>query len=262
MARRLRCGKVLQHGWMSVRHALRRLSRPHRATGRHGLAAARAGPRRHARRAGAGPGAAAAVALDAVPASRPRARARAGRASTARRLPAAGARPAAPDVGRRHRGVARPAACRRTGDADQHDPHDRRKAGRQRAAGVRHRRAGDLRRGGRGHPRGAKHRLSRRRGRGGEAGAGRTAAAGGRADPHAAARPGAAVPLLGADRQRPSYPLRSRLRHPGRGLSGAGRARAVAGDAAGGARRSRRPAVRRRAASPIARGGRRSTIAS
>ena len=71
-----------------------------------------------------------------------------------------------------------------------------------------------------GDPRAAGHRLSRclRRVAGGTC-QGAAAAAGRKSSrkPHGRSR--AAVPLFGADLQRPSYPLRPRLRHQGRGLS-------------------------------------------
>ena len=50
--------------------------------------------------------------------------------------------------------------------------------------------------------------------------------------PRRSARPCAAVPLLGPDRERPSHPLRPRLRDPGGGLSRAGRPRSLTGDLA------------------------------
>ena len=73
------------------------------------------------------------------------------------------------------------------------------------------------------------------------------------------ARRRAAVPLLGADVQRPPHPLRPQVRHRGRGLSRADRARAADRDAAdgpGAAQPARRPTSRRSASRPC---GRRST---
>ena len=137
----------------------------------------------------------------------------------ARRLPAAGGAAAA-HVGRRPARV----PARRCGSASGHTRlAHRRGGGEGRASGalvfvtVRHEIA--LRRRGLAIERGAGHRLPRcaeRRARAAAAAAG--------ADRELSARAivpdGAAVPLLGADLQRPPHPLRPPLRHRGGGLPG------------------------------------------
>ena len=95
---------------------------------------------------------------------------------------------------------------------------------RQRPAGVRHGAPRDRpRRRSRCHHRRARHRLSRPAGAGGKAD--RSMTEPGRMAAHAGARRGAAVPLFGADLQRPPHPLRPRLCDEGGRLSRPGRAR-------------------------------------
>ncbi|MEI9984914.1 MAG: hypothetical protein WDN69_17950 [Aliidongia sp.] len=106
-----------------------------------------------------------------------------------------------------------------------------RKTGKQGKLVLRHGRPRDCRRDRRRSERGAHHRLSLGRrarcdGRGPASAGGPRLAAARDAGSHSA------VPLLGADLQRPPHPLRPGLLHRGGRLSGAGRARAAAGDAA------------------------------
>ena len=156
-------------------------------------------------------------------------------------------RAAAPHVGGRAALVPAAAARRRRDDADVADREHRQQAGALRAARLRHRRARD-RDGGRRRPaRGARHRLPR------HAGAGRDRDPRGRADRRdvrAQDRPRrrAALPLFGADLQRPSHPLRPALRHRGRGLSGPDRARPADRHAA---RRPAAPRASRRGRAPL-----------
>ena len=110
----------------------------------------------------------------------------------------------------------------RVGDAIRRTSTDRRRqpeGGPHRPARLRPRAPRDRDRRGRGAGRGARHRLPRpARGRRGGAGAA-AGPHGRRLAPRHPPRRRAAVPLLGADLQRPPHPLRPALRHRGRGLS-------------------------------------------
>ena len=198
-----------------------------------GLAAADHRHGGHAR--GAAPGiAAAALALDVVSGLGAAGRTRAGWPPAPGRVPAAGTRPAAPDVGGWAHPATRAAARGGAGHAHQHDFSREGEAGRQRAARVRDGPARDRRPVRPGDHGGAGHRLSRHGGGGGEGGDARLRpACAGRGDqPGSPARPGAAVPLLRADRKRAPDSLRHGLRARGRGLPGVDRAWPAAGDLA------------------------------
>ena len=98
-------------------------------------------------------------------------------------------------------------------------------------------------------PRTPGHRLSRHGRRGpGCTSQGASAGARGKASRNPCQRSRAAVSLFGADLQRPPHPLRPRLRHQGRGLSGPGLPRPLAG---GADRRVRGQTARRHAAAEI-----------
>ncbi|CAG9261740.1 hypothetical protein BCEP4_2470006 [Burkholderia cepacia] len=199
----------------------------------HRVPAERAG--RHARPPVARRRRAADVALALFPACRAAGRSRPRRPPEARRFPAACAA-AAPHVGRRPPDVPCAAAHRTARDTRIDDREPRGQDGPQRPACLRDGAAPDrvrrraVRRGG------ARHRLSRC------AAAGRTRAEADRGAgrrrvvAHGHGRRGAAVPLFGADLQRPPHPLRPQLRDAGGRLSGARRARPADRDAA---RRSR-----------------------
>ena len=102
-------------------------------------------------------------------------------------------------------------------------------------------------------PRAAGHRLPRHGRRGpGRVSQGASAAARRKASRNPCQRSRAAVSLLGADLQRPPHPLRPRLRHQGRGLSGPDLPRPAAGGADRRVRRKTSRRHRRRRNSAIA----------
>ena len=209
-------------------HSARRpegLDRPYRNAPRHHPPDAGGSARGHARPScrpgGKRHAAAAAVALALLPAPASAVRDRPRRARPARRLPAAGAAAAA-HVGRQPVRVPRADTRRRPGGA--HLDHRRRdgqgrthrpaglRQGAPRAALQRRRRAGAGRVPRHRLPRGA---TARRRGAAAAARAGRRRLAARRRR-----RRRAAVPLLGADLQRPPHPLRPQVRDGGRELPG------------------------------------------
>ena len=143
---------------------------------------------------------------------RPPVRHRPRRPPEARRVPAAGASPAAPDVGGEPRHLPRRHPGRRRDRAALDHRLDQGEGGQGEPAGVRHRPPRDRprRRAARDRRR-ARHRLSRPRG-----GAGRREAgdrAGRRLAADAGAGRRAALPVFGAHLQQPPHPLRPRLRH-------------------------------------------------